>query len=196
MLQKYSLTTSALTLALLFSGTVHAEMEPILSVGLELGGDNLVNTSTYDLKAGGGISFGAGMSFSQTDSTLSYRIMLHYLSDSVEFTDPNGEASFDTFPLELGLFNRWNKHEFGGGLSYHLKPSFEISSNDSFLNGSVDFDNATGLFLQYNYIFSQSESSTYGNDTYVGVKLTSIDYETGNTSIDAGSLGIYLGSRF
>lgn len=193
MLHKYSSTASALSLALLFSGTANAEMEPILSVGLQGGGDELVNV---DLNAGGGISLGAGMSFSQADSTLSYRIKLHVLFNAVELTDPDGAVLFYTFPLELGLFNRWNKHEFGGGLSYHFEPSYEFRYDRSFFDHSVNVDNATGLFLQYNYIFSQSESSTYGNDTYIGVKFTSIDYEIGNASVDASSLGIHVGSRF
>ncbi len=196
MLRKSIFTAPALTLAILLSGTAQAEIEPILTMGLESGGDDLVTTTASDLSAAGGISLGAGVSFSQTDSALSYRAILHYRFNTVEFTNPDGDASFDTLPLELGVFNSWNRHEIGAGLSYHLSPSYEISSSNSFLNGSIDFDNATGIFLQYNYIFSKAETATFTTDTFIGLKITAMDYEVANDSIDANSLGIYLGSKF
>jgi len=126
---------------------------------------------------------------------LSLRALIYYLFDTVEFTSPDGEASFDAFPIELGLFNSWNKHEIGAGLSYHLNPSHELEFSN-IASGTVDFDNASGLFLQYNYIFSQSASSSNGNNTYVGIKYTAMDYEADNFIFDANSLGIYLGTRF
>ncbi len=196
MLRKSFIAAPALTLALSFSGIAQAEIEPILTIGVEAGGDDLVTTTAEDLSAGGGLTLGAGISFSQADSALSYRAILHYRFNTVEFTHPDGDATFDTLPLELGLFNRWNRHEIGAGLSTHLSPSYEISSSNGFLNDSIDFDNATGIFLQYNYIFSTAETATFTTDTYIGFKITAMDYETANTSIDANSLGIYLGSKF
>jgi len=126
---------------------------------------------------------------------LSLRALIYYLFDTVEFTDPDGEASADAFPVELGLFHSWNKHEIGVGLSHHLNPSHELEFTN-IASGTVDFEDASGLFLQYNYIFSQASSSSNGNNTYVGIKYTDMDYELENVSVDAGSLGIYLGTRF
>lgn len=196
MLRKFCFAVPALTLSLSLSSTAHAEIEPILTIGYEAGGDDLVTTTVTDLSAGGGITLGAGASLSQPGSSMSYRVVLHYLFDKVEFTSPDGEASVDALPLELGVFNSWERHEVGAGLSHHFSPSYEISSSNGFLNSSVDFNDATGLFLQYNYIFSQAETATYTTDTYIGFKLTAIDYEIGNSSFDAGSFGIYLGSKF
>lgn len=184
-----------ISLAVLFSNSAQAEVEAILTAGLELGGEDLVTTSESDLTAGGGISLGAGLSFSPADSSLSLRTVIHYLFDTVEFTSPDGEASANSFPIEVGLFNSWNKHEIGTGLSYHLNPSHELE----FFNmgsGTVDFEDASGYFLQYNYIFSQSGSSSNGNNSYVGIKYTAMDYELQNDTIDANSLGIYIGTRF
>jgi len=184
-----------LSLAVLFTSPAQAEIKPILTAGLELGGEDLVTTSKSDLTAGGGISLGAGLSFSATDSSLSLRALIYYLFDTVEFTSPDGEASSDAFPIELGLFNSWDKHEIGAGLSYHLNPSHELEFSN-IASGTVDFEDASGLFLQYNYIFSQTGSSSNGNNTYVGIKYTAMDYEVDNFIFDASSFGIYLGTRF
>ncbi len=187
--------SSVFILALTASTLSHAELEPLLTIGYEFGGDDLVTTTTTDLSAGGGIVFGAGASFSHADSSLSLRLMLHYMFNAVEFTSPNGEADTDVFPLELGAFNRFSRHELGAGLSAYLNPSYEICF-DSGGCSNTKFDDATGVFVQYNYIFSQAKSTTMTTDTYIGFKLKAMDYETGNTKLDANSLGIYLGSKF
>ena len=59
---------SVFTLLLSSSGLAAADIEPIFTVGIEGGGDDLVSTTVTDLKAGGGINFGVGLSFSQPDS--------------------------------------------------------------------------------------------------------------------------------
>jgi len=195
MLRKSFFAAPALSLAALFSSAANAEVEPILTIGIELGGEDLVTTSESDLTAGGGLSFGAGLSFSQADSSLSLRTLIYYLFDTVEFTNPDGEASSDAIPIELGLFKSWNKHEIGAGLSYHLNPSHELEFFN-IASDSADFEDAPGFYLQYNYIFSQSSSSSNGNSTYVGIKYTDMDYEVDNFIVDASSFGIYLGTRF
>jgi len=191
LLRKSLLVVPCLSLAVLFSSPAQAEIKPILTFGLELGGEELVPESMGDVNAGGGYTFGAGLSFSAVDSSLSLRAMIHYLFKIVEYTNLDGEASFDAFPIELGLFNSWEKHEIGAGLSYHLNPSQELEITNSY-SYTVDFEDASGLFLQYNYIFSPTSASSNGNNTYVGIKYTAMDYG----SIDASSLGIYLGTRF
>lgn len=187
---------SILALLTLASASAHAAVEPILTAGYEFGGNELVQTTTTDLNAGGGISFGAGLSFTPNRSTMSLRVVLHYLFNSVEFNSPDGDAEADSFPLELGLFKTWDRHEFGVGPSIHINPTYQISSSSPLLNGEVDFDNATGVFLAYHYIFSRAETASYTTDTYIAVKLRAMDYETGNTQIDADSLGLYIGSKF
>jgi len=196
MLRKSLISIPTVAVMLILSSAVNAQVDPMITGGIEAGGENLVTTTTEDMSAGGGIILGAGASFSQPGSALSYRVMLNYLFDSVEFTSPSGKASVNALPLELGVFNTWSKHEVGGGLSYHINPTYEISSGSSFINNKINFDNAVGLFMQYNYIFSRTETETSYSHTYVGAKLTAIDYEVGKSSIDAGSFGIYIGSTF
>lgn len=173
----------------------HAEIEPLLTVGLEVGGDDLVTTTTTDLKAGGGITFGAGASISPNDSSISFRVVMHYLFDTVEFTSPDGEAETDSFPLELAIFNSWDRHEMGAGITSHLNSSYEICF-DSGGCSEADLDSSTGIFLQYNYIFSRAETASMTTDTYIGLKVRTMDYEIGNTTLDANSVGFYLGSKF
>lgn len=186
----------AASLLLLTTTAAQAELEPILTVGYESGGDDLVQTTATDLSAGGGLAFGAGLSFSRAESSLSLRVMIHYLFDAVEFTSPDGEADTEALPLELALFKRWQRHEFGIGPSIHFNPSYEISSGNPALNGQVDFDTAAGVFLQYNYIFSQAATATYTTDTYLALKLRAMDYETAGATLDADSIGLYLGAKF
>lgn len=182
-------------LALSTASISHAEIEPILTVGVEVGGDDLVTTTTTDLKAGGGITFGAGASISPTDSSVSFRVVIHYLFDTVDFTSPNGEAESDSFPLEFSIFNSWDRHELGAGVTSHLNSSHEICF-DSGGCSEIDFDNSTGVFLQYNYIFSRAETASMTTDTYIGLKIKTMDYEYNNVTIDANSVGLYLGAKF
>jgi len=58
MLRKSLFAISFLSLSALFTSSVQAEIKPILTIGLELGGEDLVTTSKSDLTAGGGISLG------------------------------------------------------------------------------------------------------------------------------------------
>jgi hypothetical protein len=187
---------SVVILLLACTGVSHAEVEPILTMGVESGGDKLVTTTTTDLRAGGGVTVGAGLSFSRPNSDLSLRLVLHYLYNTVDFTSPDGTAKAHSFPLELGLFNRWQRHEFGAGPSVHLDPYYSISSSSPLINGRVDFDTAVGVFLQYNYIFSQAQTSSFSTDTYLAVKLRAMNYEKSNSKINADSLGVYLGAKF
>ncbi len=174
-----------------------AEIEPILTVGIESCGDDLVTTTALDLRAGGGINLGAGVSIAPEGSTFSARITLNYLFDSVEFESPTGEADFDVLPLNIGLFKTYDRHEFGYGVSMHINPSTTISSASPALNGTINFDNATGAFLEYHYVFSRAEAPGFSTDTYFAIRATSIKYEAaGYSSTDAGGVGIYLGSKF
>ena len=122
------------------------------------------------------------------DSSLSYRLTVGYLFDSVNFSDnsTNGEASFDTMPLNLSINKSAGSHTFGGGIVYHLGPEYEICS---FNCGKLSFEDAFGPYLQYRYGF--------GSAGYVAARYSVIEYEApGLAPLEGNSLGIYLGAGF
>ena len=173
------------------STAVQAEVQPIFKFGVELGGDSLVETLTEDLNAGGGLYLGAGISITDSDpDALVYRATIGYLFDDIEFTQPSGDASTNAVPLNLGVFKQFDNHEFGLGLAYYIGPSFDISSSNCNTTGcvTIDFDDALGFTLEYNYNFD--------NSAFVGVKYTNIDYKIEDLTIDASSIGLYIGASF
>jgi len=186
---------SVFTLFLSSATIAYAEIEPILTIGYEGGGDKLVITTSDDLYAGGGLSFGAGASFSKPGSEMSLRVLLSYLFNSIEFNAPTGNAEVTAFPLEASVFNRWGRNELGIGLITHLNATYEICFDGLGCN-RTKFDNPIGASLQYHYIFSKAETSSYTTDTYIGVKLTAMDYKKGSNRFNADSIGLYLGSKF
>ncbi len=163
-----------------------AEIRPIIEVGIESGGDFLVKTTAEDMNAGGGFYLGAGVDLVTGDSDdVFYRIMVGYLFDTIDFI--GGDASTNAVPIHLGVFKRFDRHEGGIGLAYYMGPTYEVCMSWC---STYDFDNAIGFYAQYNYHF--------GNGAYLGGKYTSVEYSgaAGLGTIDASSLGIYLGASF
>ena len=147
---------------------VHAEVEPVMTVGIEGGGDKLANTSTNNLSAGGGFAIGAGVNFSKQNSPVSIRLILHYLFDSTGFINPEGKGDFSTYPLELGIFKRTDKNEVGGGLTSHLNAVYEFCSEGVGCS-KTDFGNPVGLYGQYNYYFLQGNPTGILAGAYASV---------------------------
>lgn len=177
-----------LAVALTLSFESQAEIKPTFEIGLEGGGDNLVETTTVDMNAGGGMYIGGGAEITTNGKEgFYYRAMIGYLFDTIEFKNPKGDASTDVIPLHLGAYKLFEQHELGLGAAYYLSPSYEICVSSVGCE-TIDFDNAFGFFLQYNYYF--------GNQGRVGVKYTDVDYKFESDTLDASSFGIYLGASF
>ena len=157
--------------------------------GLHTGGDDLVtatftNGDTEKLKGGGLISLSAGIGIDVAEE-LETRLMAGVKFDTIDAE--NGSAEFVRYPLEALLMYRANENIYiGGGLTYHLNPS--ISGDGIASNASVDFDNALGLVAELDFILA--------NGGYLGIKLSSIDYELNGQSASGNSIGGILGFRF
>ena len=173
---------------LLLPVSSHA-LDIYLQGGLHIGGDDL-GAATFTsgdrekLKAGELISLSAGLGF-EVSKDIESRFMVGLKFDSIDAE--NGSVDFFRYPLEaLLMYKASEEILIGGGLSYHLNPSI---SGDGFAAGAdVDFDNALGFVLELDYLLS--------NGGYLGVKLTSIDYEVADVSVSGSSIGGILGFHF
>lgn len=184
---------SALTIALAPLQSALAEVKPIFLAGFEFGGDTLISVtytdgSTGSIDAGEGIVLGGGVAIPlDSAETLSSRITLSWKYTQLPEAT-NGSGDFTRFPLDISIHQHYDKHVLGAGLTYHLNPKFEVSGVVG--SGSVSFDDALGLFLQYDWMFADNMS--------LAARYTSLEYEVENVSgsIDANSYGIYFNAGF
>lgn len=164
----------------------------MLTGGLTHGGDKIA-TIEYedgddaDIRAGGLFLLGLGVDYRFTPSW-ELQLTLNYQFDRANAE--NGDASFHRMPIDLLGFYRQGAHRFGGGLTYHMSPEFEADFDSLDDNISVDFDDALGLVLEYDYFFNDSLS--------VGVRYTTIEYEISDYSeeVDGSYFGLMLNGYF
>ena len=103
-------------------------------------------------------------------------------------TADNGSIDFTRYPLTAMLFIKAEKLNFGVGVTQHT--GIELTGDGVTSFTTVDFDDATGLVLQLDYLL--------GKRAYMSLQLTSIDYQPVNSSIEVSgnSLGLLIGYRF
>ena len=179
------------TILFLTAPTVQAS-NLLLEAGIHAGGDELVNVTfvggmEQSMKAGGLISLSVGL-ISEIDETLELRTTLGYKFDSI--TMENGDLDFSRYPITAMLFNKGEKFSMGIGTTYHLNPKFKSSGFAG--NFTVDFDNAIGFIAEVDYKLNER--------AYVGIQLTTIDYEVnttlGSDKVNGNSFGVVTGARF
>lgn len=175
------LIVSAILLTL--ASTVQAK--PYFELSIEGGGETLISSSDYFLSAGGGFKFALGVQNEVGEYGESLSLSLGYLFDDMEAS--NGTAEISTLTLDAIYSIQMDNHRFGAGGSYHIGPTYkdEIAG---FSPLKIDFDNALGLVLQYSY--------TIRPGFQIGVRITEMDYEVNNLSLDASSFGIFLSNGF
>lgn len=164
----------------------------MLTGGLTTGGDKIA-TIEYedgddaDIRAGGEFLLGLGVDYRFTPNW-EFQLTLNYQVER-ENAD-NGDASFHRTPVELLGFYSQGPHRFGGGLTYHMNPEFETDFDDFDENVSIDFDDALGWVLEYDYFFSESAS--------LGVRYTDIEYTAPSFSekIDGSYVGLMFNVYF
>ena len=161
-----------------------------VQAGQHFGGDSLAKVSFSDgfddsIKAGEGMSASAGYEV-DINETLLVKFSAGFKFDLI--IADNGDADFIRLPLNAMLFIKQKKLHFGVGLTQHT--GVELSG-DGFLNfNTFEFEDATGIILELDYLLNER--------AYLGLKLTSIDYqlEHSDEDIDGSSLGIVIGFRF
>lgn len=81
----------------------------------------------------------------------------------------------------------------GGGITYHLSP--KVSGSGAANNVDIEFDNAAGLVIRVDFLFSGKESAP---GIYLGLRFTPLKYKQKNTGVSADSNGggLQVGYRF
>lgn len=162
-----------------------AATDMFVEAGLHLGGDTIASTTAnQDLKAGQLISLAVGV-HSELAASVQGRLSLGYKFDTISAND--GDASFSRFPIEALILQQSGNFMLGGGIAYHLSPEFEINSPGA--NGTIEFDDALGFVLAFDY----NSKGKFAGDWYVGGRVTLIDYEVSGFSISGNSIGAVVG---
>ncbi|MGE5625037.1 MAG: hypothetical protein ACM3ZT_05765 [Bacillota bacterium] len=177
----------ALPTAQAFGEYVPDATQLTVDTGLDFGGDKLVTVaftdgSTKSLNAGDGVFGDVGVlhNFGSSGWGLKGTIGVKYNAISAS----NGTISFIRFPLDvLGIYTYGN-HHFGAGLTYVMSPKTNL---DGF-GPDTDYNNATGLVLQYQYWL-------------FGLRYTNLKYHVSGIcfsgcSFDGSSLGFFANFVF
>lgn len=170
-----------------FSGSVSAA-DLVLEAGLHSGGDTLataqfIDGSTESIKAGGFVSVAIGANFAINEE-LESQVTFGYKFDSVDAE--NGDIEFSRFPINALVLYKLDEWRLGGGLTYHLDPSLEVSGAGAGFASNTDYDDALGFLLDARYFFAQR--------AYVGARLTFIEYESqAGATFDGNSVGVVIG---
>ena len=149
-------------------------------ISLEEGGDKVSSESKYslydsDVNLGGGFKMGFGYYLSMGEEARnSLSLSLGYLSSE------NQDAEFKTTTFDAIYCHQVSAHRFGIGAAYHIEPEVNGDFRGVSSNG-LDFDDATGLIIQYSYELMRGYS--------VGLRYTDMEYEVNGDSFDGSSVG-------
>lgn len=171
-----------------------------VGIGLTAGGDRLatVDVVTFndhsderDLHAGEVMTLTGGL-IAPIAPLLTAQFSIGYHTDRV--SAGNDSVWFDRFPLEFIPFYNLGRHRFGAGISYHLDPELNLRDAGG---PRVDFDNALGWLVEYDFHFVGWGSS----GPVLGVRYMWIDYEidaVDGSSVPGGSdvEGDHIGVHF
>lgn len=172
-----------------FSLSAYAEVKTsgIVGGGLAFGGDAIISDiefedgSTDDVDAGEGFWLDVGMRFDFTTwalkGTVGYKAGGTFAS--------NGDATFSRVPITFIASYNNNGHYFGGGLTHELNPTLDVDL--PYLSGRADFDNATGLVLEY--------ENNYDRWSW-GIRYTNIDYSHSDSNMDFDGSNIAAFAHF
>lgn len=166
----------------------HDAIDLLLTAGFAMGGDDLAEVeyehgSDDEIEAGSGVILGIGAVIAIPDTMLDAQFSVNYHGDSVDAD--NGDASMERTALDALLFYHAGPHRIGAGITRHSDIEYE-QDVDFYDDINVDFDDATGLVIEYNYIF--------GNLMALGVRHTEIEYDDkvfGDT-LDASHFAILI----
>lgn len=172
-----------------------SKVAPYLGAGLSFGGDELLTIEYTDgsdqtLSAGNGLFIEGGIDAEVMPSVfLRGAIGYHFTSSNAK----NGEAKFDRYTFEGTAYKTWGAHGIGAGISHHR--SIELSCDfDKICDGSVEYQNATGPHIEYNY-----RSEVKGNSAFTwSIRYTSIEYSVSSSApkINGNQIDISIGALF
>ncbi len=182
-----------LPLVLTLSYTDVNFIKPIIQVGFNSGGDELVTIThdyyneAYTIDAGDGINLEMGMAIENPITNFETQFLIGYKFDS----DSNGDTTWSMIPISALAFINAEGWKFGGGLTYHISPSLEgsVTSDGSLLRD--DFDDALGGIVQIQYEIA--------NTFAIGLRGIFIEYQLSrdpSQKANGNSIGLIATVKF
>lgn len=177
------------------------ELDSVISVGYEPGGDKLLNviftnSDSASIRANEGVSLSAGAMFYHT-SDLTWQTQAMVGVKYMPIYAHNGRAEWITYPIEVMGFYNTNLLRFGAGLVYHINPHIDTSGAVS--PYQADLDNAFGYIVQVGFRAKKRQGFS------VDLRYTSIRYSgdlvVGGVSqtvsnADGSSIGVQVSALF
>ena len=164
-------------------GTTRAAVD----AGVGAGGDKLVtvvysNGDTKTIYAGDGVyaDFGVQHNFEGSNWSLKASAGFDYAAAS----GSNATVSFNRYPLDLLAIYTIGRNHIGFGLTEHTSPRLDLDG----LGPNVDFANATGVVLQYQYWLFGAR--------YTGINYKVSNCPTGCSSVSGNSLSFFFNYTF
>lgn len=159
-------------------------------------GGNTLETITFDngetdsIRAGSGAYLALGIAHLIFDRQMDIGIKGGILLDEVTAENDLGDKStlsFTRYPIDLFSHLWLGRHIIGGGVSYHINPTFKSDANDH----STSYENTLGVYAEYLYHFVNT-------GTALGVKYISINYKNDQTGkeTDGSAVGITFSQMF
>jgi len=165
----------------------YASNKIIVTVGYAYGGETIVDkesssslirfSSRSKMKAGTGLQSEFGYDAKLTEN-IGVRYLIGYKYNTVDFRESKHE--FLTFPASMLVYYRKNRISFGGGLTYHMNPSYRGTVNESTPGSQddpVDFDNALGFSALVDFSLSRD------NNVMLEIRYTNIKYDSGQVAL-------------
>jgi len=187
------------------SNLMAAQLNPIIQLGYDFGGETLAEVQHYDayngydinkVRAGQGVNLELGASMSNDANTLELKLLAGYKVD--QKSAYNGSVRWERIPLSAVALLKNNRWKLGGGVTYHIDPRLVgnfsgIDNNNVPFNDHVDdlYENSVGAIVEVQYNITESTS--------IGLKGTLIEYSLKNNPsvvADGNSVGINLAYTF
>jgi hypothetical protein len=156
-----------------------------VGIGVTGGGDKLVTVSytngdDFDIKAGGGVVFTAGLDY-QVNPQFSVQGSLNFHVD--DQTAKNGSTKFQRFPVEgVVFYHPGNQWKVGAGLRYVAAP--RLNGHGAGNVGTYKFKSTVSALLEAEYMFDQRMSVKV---RYVNEKF---ELKNGFGEVDANHVGV------
>ncbi len=173
----------------------YSENRVFFTIEALLGGKTLEhvtfeNGDTDSIHAGSGVYFALGAAHLMFDKRLDVGIKGGMLFDAVTAENALGDKSilsFTRYPIDIFSHAWIGRHIIGGGISYHINPTFTSDRT----NHSANYHDALGVYAEYLYHFT-------GTGTALGLKYLMINYTNEDTKevANGSGLGITFNQMF
>lgn len=173
----------------------YSENRVFFNIEALLGGSTLEratfrNGETSSIRAGSGVHLALGFAHLMFNKNMDVGIKAGYIFDTVTTKSTDGDKSAMSFTRKaIDIFSHtWiGRHGLGGGISYHLDPTFQSNNNDK----KAYYHNAIGAYVDYFYHFVDT-------GTAIGLKYSSINYKNKETDnvINGNGWGITFNQLF